>query len=303
MPRPRRAPLALPSRLGSRGRKPRLRAIRLSKSGHEVALHGLEEGVRPDRGAVEERVELRPADREEERALTGGRRHGGGLAVDQSHVAEGEAAALEYLHKLRGIEHAEEGEPAQVLETRALDRGERVLRKVAGEVVRAGDRRRAVAERRGEGGVPLTKSLARDGRNPTLDCEGGRVEPRDEGREIGPAEEERCRRLDRPHRRRPGAAVDERNLAQDLADAEGRELDLPVAGQSGGHLDEALRDHVEAVHLLPLTPEVVTGRELDREHHARKLVEFLGRNASEELDRPEKVDDVVRTRMRARGRS
>jgi hypothetical protein len=97
--------------------------------------------------------------------------------------------------------------------------------------------------------------------------------------------------------------VDERNLAQDLADAEGRELDLPVAGQPGGHLDEALRDHVEAVHLLPLTPEVVTGRELDCEHHARKLVELPGRNAREGLDGPEKVDDVVRTRMRARGRS
>ena len=125
----------------------------------------------------------------------------------------------------------------------------------------------------------------------------------DESGEVGPAEKERSRRLDRPHGRRPGATVDERDLAQDLADPEGCELDLPVAGQPGEHLDEALRDHVEAVHLFPLTPEVVTGRKLDRKHHTRELGELPGRNAREERDGPQKVDDVGRGRVWARGRS
>ncbi|MGI8605680.1 MAG: hypothetical protein ACR2L0_00770 [Gaiellaceae bacterium] len=60
---------------------------------------------------------------------------------------------------------------------------------------------------------------------------------------------------------------------------------------------------MEAVHLFSLTPEVATGREFHCEQHTCKFVQLFTRNAREELDGLQKVDDVDLTRMRGCGRS
>src|SRR5581483_2792650 len=86
-------------------------------------------------------------------------------------------------------------------------------------------------------------------RQTALDRERGRIEPREASEQVGATEEERRDRLERPHRCRTHAAVDERQL--------------PVAAprQPGEDADRTGADHEQAVRLLALAEEGLVRRE------------------------------------------
>jgi hypothetical protein len=120
-------------------------------------------------------------------------------------------------------------------------------------------------------------------------------------REVGPREEEGRSRLERPHRPRAQAAVEERDLAEDVAGTEPRVLELALARQPPARLHEAALEDVKAVRLLALAEEDVPGLQLDRRHHARDLLELVRGGAGEQGNAGQKRGPVVDEGLRHRG--